>query len=197
LTYSVNTATVRLAEKVGVNAIIQMAEKLGLPKPSRDLSIALGTMQTSLLRLVNAFTIIGNQGIAVKPYGILEIRNGRGKVLYRREPLVVKEVIDPLLLQQLLPVLQAVVDYGTGKAAKIPGKEVKGKTGTTQKFRDAWFIGLVDHMAAGVWMGNPDDTPMNHVSGGTLPTQLWRKIMEQVLPPSVLPMETASLLGEK
>lgn len=186
LTYSINTATVRLAEKIGVNSIIQMAEKLGLPKPRRDLSIALGTMETSLLRLVNAFAIIGNQGISVKPYGILEIRNGKGKILYKRPPFVVKEVMDPLLPQKLLPVLEAVVNYGTGKAAQIPGKIIKGKTGTTQRFRDALFIGLVDHLVAGVWMGNPDDTPMKHVSGGTLPAQLWKKIMEKVLPPSTL-----------
>ncbi len=179
LVYSINTATVRLAEKIGINAILHMAQRLGFTKPDRDLTIALGTIETSLLNVVNAFVIIANQGKETHPYGILEIRNSDGKILYQRPASSPKEVIDPSFTQRLSAVLENVVKVGTGKAAQIPGKTVAGKTGTSQKFRDAWFIGFTDSIIAGVWMGNPSDAPMNRVVGGSLPAQLWKIIVEK------------------
>ncbi|MBM3610745.1 MAG: PBP1A family penicillin-binding protein [Alphaproteobacteria bacterium] len=179
LVYSINTATVRLAEKIGINAILHMAQRLGFAKPDRDLTIALGTIETSLLNVVNAFMIIANQGKETHPYGILEIRNSDGKILYQRPASSPKEVIDPSFTQRLSAVLENVVKVGTGKAAQIPGKTVAGKTGTSQKFRDAWFIGFTDSITAGVWMGNPSDAPMNRVVGGSLPAQLWKIIVEK------------------
>jgi penicillin-binding protein 1A len=180
LVYSINTATVRLAEKVGIKAILDMAKRLGFEHLERNLTIALGTMETSLLNLTNAFAIIANQGIAVQPYGILEIRTHEGKVLYKRKPLVVEEVLNVDTAKKVIDALRDVVKVGTGKAAQIPGKTVAGKTGTSQKFRDAWFVGFVDNLVAGVWMGNPDETPMNRVVGGTLPARLWKMIMGRV-----------------
>ena len=181
LVYSINTATVRLAEKIGISAILEMAQKLGFAKPDRDLTIALGTLETSLLTLVNAFAIIANQGTMVRPYGILEIRTSEGKVLYQRPSLEAKQVIDSSLIQRLIAVLENVVKVGTGKSAQIPNHAVAGKTGTSQKFRDAWFVGFTDNIVAGVWMGNPSDAPMNHVVGGTLPTRLWKTIIEKYI----------------
>lgn len=181
LIYSINTATVRLAESVGLGPILRMAERLGLPKPQRNLSIALGTTEMSLIQMVNAFAVIANQGLSVGPYGILEIRNSQGKLLYKREPLIPTEVIEAPLTQKLSRLLEQVVERGTGKRAKIQGKRVAGKTGTTQRFRDAWFVGFVDQLAAGVWMGNPNEAPMNRVVGGNLPAMLWQKIMAQYL----------------
>ena len=178
LTHSINTVSIRVAEKTGLTPIINMSERLGFSrKPKRNLSIALGTTEASLLELVNAFTIIGNQGIAVQPYGILEVRNAKGDLLYKRAPLEVIEVLDPTIAQTMIQLLQSVVAQGTAKAARLPGRTVAGKTGTTQKFRDAWFIGFTDHLTGGVWMGNPDETPMSRVVGGTLPARLWRDIM--------------------
>jgi len=182
LTYSINTATIRLAEKVGIDPIIKMAGRLGFShKPPRNLSIALGTAETSLIELVNAYAMIANQGIRVQPYGILEIRNTDGKLLYQRPPFVIDEFINPELMNTMIHLLENVVQEGTGKLAQIPGKIVAGKTGTTQRFRDAWFIGFTDFIAAGVWMGNPNETPMTRVAGGNIPAILWKTIMAKYL----------------
>jgi penicillin-binding protein 1A len=182
LTYSINTATIRLAEKVGIDPIIEMTKRLGFSsKPPRNLSIALGTAETSLIELVSAYTMIANQGIRIQPYGILEIRTADGKLLYQRPSFVIDEFMNPELMNTLIHLLENVVQEGTGKLGQIPGKIVAGKTGTTQNFRDAWFIGFTEFMTAGVWMGNPHESPMKRVAGGTIPAVLWKTIMARYL----------------
>ncbi len=178
LIYSVNTATVRLAEIVGIGDILKTVRTLGFSgNVPRNLSIALGTSGCTLLELVSAFTIIANEGIAIKPYGVLEVLNDEGKILYKRQGIRPHQIIDRKVAAQMRSLLIKVVDQGTGKNAQIKDKVVGGKTGTSQKFRDAWFVGFTDKLVAGVWVGNMDERPMNRVTGGTIPAILWRQIM--------------------
>ncbi len=185
--YSVNTATVRLAQKVGVQKIIDVTERLGFQeKPEANLTIALGTSESNLLELVKVMGVVANHGVAVKPYGILEIRTSGGKVLYRRnaEAAKAEEVreFDESVMTQMEELLKLTVDVGRGKNAQIPGEKVFGKTGTSQKFRDAWFVGYTPEVIAGVWLGNPDDSPMNKVAGGNFPAKIWSEIVRTMKP---------------
>ena len=180
LVYSINTATVRIAQKVGVAHLVDVAERLGFKAPpSYNLSIALGTSETTLLELVQAFTMIANHGLQVEPYGVLEVRSANGEILYQRKPEKDKQdrVFDESIMETMEDMLEKSVDQGTSRKAQIPGVKACGKTGTTQKFRDAWFVGFVPGLVGGVWMGNLNDTPMNRVVGGKFPAQLWSDIM--------------------
>ena len=184
LVYSINTATVRLAQKVGVGTIMDVAEKLGFSKPlAQDLTIALGTGETSLLELVQAFTTIANHGEQIEPYGVLEIRSSNGKILYKRESSEQRKKDQKVFkednIRTLEDILERAVEVGTAKKARIPGVVVRGKTGTSQRFRDAWFVGYLPGLVAGVWMGNLDDSPMNRLVGGNLPTSIWAQTMKK------------------
>ncbi len=119
-------------------------------------------------------------GRGVWPYGILEIRDVTGRVIYRRRgegstPLVGAHNVD-----QMTDLMTASVEWGTGKAAKI-GRPAAGKTGTSQEFRDAWFVGFTRELVAGAWFGNDDGRPMTNVTGGGLPAKLWARIMVRAL----------------
>lgn len=189
MVHSINTSTVRVAQKVGVSFIGKIVERLGFEKPpAGDLSIALGTYQTNLLSLTKAFVILANGGKMVQPYGVLEIRSADGKILYQRETPEATAEEEKLFKEDTLRImadlLQKTVEQGTAKNARIPGVVVRGKTGTTQKFRDAWFVGYIPNLVAGVWMGNLDDSPMNRVAGGTLPAKLWSDIIRNIVPPT-------------
>jgi penicillin-binding protein 1A len=189
MVHSINTSTVRVAQKVGVSFIGKIVERLGFEKPpAGDLSIALGTYQTNLLSLTKAFVILANGGKMVQPYGVLEIRSADGKILYQRETPEATVEEEKLFKEDTLRImadlLQKTVEQGTAKNARIPGVVVRGKTGTTQKFRDAWFVGYIPNLVAGVWMGNLDDSPMNRVAGGTLPAKLWSDIIRNIVPPT-------------
>lgn len=180
LIYSINTATVRLAKKVGISHIHNVAHRLGLRNPmANDLSIALGTSDVSLLSLTSAYASFANGGLGVIPYGIVEIRDRRGNVLYRRKSPGIGRVMAYEHAKQMTQMLSAAVDHGTGKAAKLQGPAA-GKSGTSQNHKDAWFIGYATnpHLVTGVWMGNDDNSPMIRVYGGNLPAQLWKLIMQ-------------------
>jgi len=193
---SVNAGTIRFAQHVGPPRIAALAHRLGITSPiSNDLSIALGTCETTLLELTGAFATIANQGRGVWPYAILEIRDREGHVLYRRQEVAEKSLIAPLQLQQIRRLLTAVVTTGTGRAAQI-GVPIAGKTGSNGD-RDAWFIGYVlgeGGLVGGVWTGNDDCKPMKKQStGGRLPARVWSAVMKEVikdLPPRPVPIDT-------
>ncbi len=183
LVHSVNTATVRLAQVVGVKPILKMAQRFGFKHlPPADLSISLGTSQVTLLELVAMMGCVASSGYIVKPFGILEIRNAQGKVLYKRDASLAQaemvQEFDAALMKKMQSILEKSVQEGTGRNAGIPGLRVGGKTGTSQDFRDAWFIGYTPSLVAGVWMGNQHNEPMNRLSGSNLPAKLWKKIIE-------------------
>lgn len=177
LAHSVNTIAVKLAVDVGIDKVAQTARSLGLdPGNKPDASIALGTAEASLLDLTAAYAPFANGGDAVIPYGIFEIRDGGGNVFYRRAGTGPGRVVQPGQLRDMNRMLERVLIDGTGKNAAF-GYEAAGKTGTSQNFRDAWFIGYTADFVAGVWLGNDDGTSMKGVTGGSFPAIIWRDVM--------------------
>jgi penicillin-binding protein 1A len=179
LTYSMNTAAVRLMRDIGPKTVINTARRLGIFSPLEpDLSLALGSSAVSLAELTTAYASFANGGYAVYPYAITKITDEDGELYYvRSRRTQTRRVIDRDNAETITEMLQNVVANGTGRAAQIPGTDAAGKTGTSQDFRDAWFIGYTDSLVAGVWMGNDDNAPMNHVTGGSLPARTWSTIM--------------------
>lgn len=174
---SVNTVSARLVHVLGVSKVQETAKRLGITSPQpKDLTIALGSGEASLLEMVGAFTTCANQGYEVKPYGIVEIKTNRGRVLYAHPGQSLVTKISAQNLDHMRTLLSAVMDYGTGRSAKVSGT-CWGKTGTTQSHKDAWFIGSTDRLTTGVWMGNDDNKPTKDVTGGKLPGKLWHALM--------------------
>ncbi len=190
LAHSLNTATIRLAEAVGIDNVRHTAKRLGLTTPMRrDLSLALGTSEVTLLDLTGAYATLANGGEAVIPYGILEIRDMDGGILYQRQGSSAGFAVAAPHVEAMNRLLAGPVTYGTGKAAMLDRPTV-GKTGTTQDYKDAWFMGYTADLVGGVWLGNDDGALMKKVTGGGLPAKLWHAIMadaHQGLPPRNLP----------
>ncbi len=181
LANSINTVAVRLVQRVGVRRVIETARRLGITASlPKDASIALGTGDVTLLELTGAFCAFASEGEGAWPYGITEIRDPHGKVLFRRSGGGPGRVIDPEPAQQMNEMLAGVIDHGTGRSAQI-GRWAAGKTGTTSDFRDAWFIGYTPDLVTGVWFGNDDNESMKQVTGGTLPARVWRTFMMTAL----------------
>ena len=138
---SINTVAVQVSERVGRTNVINAARRLGITSPLKSHpSLALGVTEVSLMELTAAYSVVANGGIAVWPHAITEIRTTGGEVLYRRRDGAATRVIDVDVVSDLDEMLRAVIAVGTGRAAN-PGRPAAGKTGTSQGFRDAWFIG--------------------------------------------------------
>ena len=177
LAQSINSIAVQVAERAGIRHVVATASRLGITSDlAADASIALGTGEVNLLELVGAYAPFANGGAGVLAYGISEIRDSDGKTIYRRSGSGPGQVVAPELVGEMNDMLTGVIARGTGKAAALP-RPAAGKTGTTQDYRDAWFIGYTADLVAGVWFGNDDDAPMRNVSGGSLPAAAWRNFM--------------------
>jgi penicillin-binding protein 1A len=171
--HSVNTAAVRLTEKVGHKAVIKMAERLGITSALRDdPSLALGSSEIRLLELTGAYASIANDGRLVWAEAIETIQGTHDAVLYRRRP-VDEPVLEPAVVRAMRAMLEVTVLRGTGHEARLH-RFVAGKTGTSSDNRDAWFIGFTDDLVVGVWVGNDDGRPMPGVGGGGLPAKIFR-----------------------
>ncbi len=177
LARSVNTATVRVAQRVGIDRVTSTASRLGIVSGMRrDFSTALGSSEVSLYELTAAFAPFANGGNGVLPYAIEEIRDNQGNVLYRRVGSGQGRVVARPALVAMTDMMQSVIREGTGRAASLD-RPVAGKTGTSQEYRDAWFVGFTADLVAGVWIGNDDGEPMERVTGGSLPARIWRAFM--------------------
>jgi len=193
LASSNNTVAVKIAERAGRKNVIAAARRLGVtadltPGPS----LALGSSGVSLLEMTSAYGAFANGGFGIWAYGIEEITDDRGAVLYRRQGSGPGRVMDAGIAGAMNAMLAAAIRTGTGKAANI-NRPVAGKTGTSQNFRDAWFIGYSADLVAGVWMGNDDASSMKKVTGGGLPARAWRDFMMQAhekTPATALPSAT-------
>ncbi|WP_455374371.1 transglycosylase domain-containing protein [Limibacillus halophilus] len=178
---SINTAAVRLGQAVGTKAVAGMAQRLGIADvTARDASIALGTSETTLLQMTGAYAAIANGGQGAWPYGILEVRDAAGNLLFQHQEVEGAPLLDERTLARITDVMTATVEWGTGKAARLD-RPAAGKTGTSQEFRDAWFIGFTAELVTGVWFGNDDNSPMKRVSGGSLPAQTWAAFSARAL----------------
>ena len=177
--HSLNSVAVRVSERAGRAKVVAVARRLGITSAlARHPSLALGTSEVTLLELAAAYGALANRGRALWPHGIAEIRDKSGVTLYRRAGSGGGQVIAPRHVAVLNGMLSAVIAEGTGRAAAI-GRPAAGKTGTSQDFRDAWFIGYTADLIAGVWIGNDDGRPMKRVTGGGLPARLWRGFMSE------------------
>ncbi len=177
LAQSLNLATINLSEKTGRNKIIRNAKKMGITTPIENTpSLALGTFEVKVLDMAVAYSSIANGGLATWPYTVKEIFTRDGYQLYQREVDRQNRIIDEQTVHDLTKMMKNVIDYGTGKKAQIPGFAA-GKTGTTQDYRDAWFVGFNDDYICAVWVGNDDNSPMKGITGGNIPAEIWRKIM--------------------
>src|SRR5690606_21736391 len=127
--------------------------------------------------LTGAYAAFANGGYVNAPYILRQVRTDGGRVLFQRFDARSDPAIPPRSVAAMNDMLRAAVDHGTGARAAIPGQIVAGKTGTSQDFRDAWFVGYTAHLTAGVWVGNDDGTRMNRVTGGMLPAEIWHEVM--------------------
>ena len=175
---SLNSVAVRLTQQAGARHVVETARRLGI---TSDLevngSIALGASEVTLIELTAAYAAFANGGYGVWPFGIEEIQSASGEVFYRRRhgggP---GRVIADQQVTDMVGLMTNVVEWGTGKRAQ-PGRPAAGKTGTSQDFRDALFVGFTGDLVAAAWFGNDDNSRMNRVTGGSLPAALWGRIV--------------------
>ena len=177
---SVNTVAVKVSERAGRERVIATARRLGITTPLKpEPSLALGSHEVRLVELTGAYAALANDGFPALTYGIAEIRDRSGEVLFRWRP-PVRRAVPQWQVGAMNDMLAHAVEHGTGRNARI-GRPAAGKTGTSQNWRDAWFIGYTAQLVAGIWVGNDDNTPMNEVTGGNLPARLWGNFMGKAL----------------
>ncbi len=176
---SSNSIAAQLAAEVGASTVAATARRLGITSELREVpSLALGTSGVTPLELTGAYASFANGGEGVIPYGILRIKTRSGKVLYARQGSGLGQVVSPDNVRKMTRLMVATVTSGTGKAAKLDERPSAGKTGTTQDFHDAWFVGFTADLVCGVWIGNDDNAPMIHAVGGGLPAHIFKSFME-------------------
>ena len=179
---SLNTIAVKVGNEIGLNRITTFASEMGIKsKLSNDPSLPLGTSEVSLLEITSAYAGFLNDGIKIPPRGWknMSIRSS-GEVIIQEGKSENKRIISKLAAQSLKYLLYNSVEEGTGKRAAVKGWQVAGKTGTSQSFRDAWFIGFTNKYIIGIWMGNDDNQPLKDVNGGGLPASIWAEIMTKI-----------------
>ncbi len=191
LAHSLNTIAARLINEVTPREVIRAAQRLGINSALQpNLSLALGTSEVTPVELTAAYATFANGGQSVLPYVIREVKSSAGKVIYARAATSFGPVIQPQTLSMMNAMLHQVMVSGTGTKANIPGWEVGGKSGTTQDFRDAWFVGYTARLVTSVWLGNDDNSAMKRVAGSGLPAEIWGKYMKAAhagLQPAPLP----------
>ncbi len=178
LALSLNTVSVRLTLEFGPAAVVRTAHRLGIASHLEpNASIALGTSEVSVLELTGAYAPFANGGYAVTPHVIESITMANGKLLYANNDRSIGRIIDPRYVAMMNAMMRQTLLIGTAKHASLPGWPAAGKTGTSQDFRDAWFVGYTSHLVTGVWLGNDDGKPTKHVTGGSLPVAIWSRFM--------------------
>jgi len=195
---SSNSVSAQLTAELGPPEVVRTARRLGIVSPlSAVASLALGTSGVTPLELTGAYATIANGGYAAQPFGVVRIRTRSGQILYEHRPPAATEVISADNDFQMTRLMSEVTASGTGKAARLDDRPTAGKTGTTQDFHDAWFVGFTADLVCGVWVGNDNNAPMTKATGGTLPAHLFHSFMsdaEQGLP--VRPLVGAALVAD-
>ncbi|MBZ4023604.1 glycosyl transferase [Rhodobacter sp. TJ_12] len=182
LAKSINTATVRVGQAVGFDAVRRAATDFGFAsKLAEGPAVVLGVSESTLLEMTGAFAGILNGGSSVRPYGLTDLRlRGDQEPLFGAGGGMGERVISEKAARELIWMMHQGVEQGTGQRAKIDGVEAAGKTGTTQAARDAWFIGFTADYVAGVWMGYDNNKPLTGVTGGGLPAEIWHEVMARI-----------------
>ncbi|POF32963.1 transglycosylase domain-containing protein [Roseibium marinum] len=192
LSLSLNTVAVQLAYEVGAGTVANTARRLGIESEmNRNLSLALGTSEVTPLEIAAAYVPFSNGGYGVLPHIIRRIRSIDGKTLYSRSGDGRGRVVERQMVGNMNLMLSETLLTGTGRKARLDsGRPAGGKTGTTQDFRDAWFIGYTGNLTTAVWFGNDDNSPTRKATGGGLPAGVWKEVMDvahQGLPVADLP----------
>jgi penicillin-binding protein 1A len=187
LTHSINSVAVRLSimigngnPKLGRARIIETAKRMGVRSELPDVpSLPLGAGGLTVLEQTGAYATFANLGKAVTPHAVLDVRTDKGQVVWRfeRDGKKPAQALAPQVAAQMIGMMNRVVEEGTGKRAQLDGIPAAGKTGTTNSYRDAWFVGYTGNFVCGVWFGNDDDKPTNKMTGGSLPADTWHEIM--------------------
>jgi penicillin-binding protein 1A len=176
--HSINSVAVQIADAIGIRSVIDVARKLGVQSELPAVpSLALGAGEVTLLEMTRAFAAIAANAERVESYGIRNVRNG-DQVLFARQKSQLQPAGNPAARAAMHDVLASVVREGTARGAKI-NVPAEGKTGTSQSYKDAWFIGFTDDIVVGVWVGNDDNTPTRGVTGGDLPARIWNEFVSQ------------------
>jgi penicillin-binding protein 1A len=194
---SSNSVAAQLTAEVGPKEVARTARRLGIASPLAEVSsLALGTSDVTPLELTGAYAAFANGGNGVQPFGVISIRTRSGQLLYQHKPPETGAVMSANDNMQMTRLMLEVTASGTGKAARLNDRPTAGKTGTTQDFHDAWFVGFTADLVCGVWVGNDDNTPMVKATGGTLPAHVFHTFMsdaEQGLP--VRPLAGSTLVA--
>jgi membrane peptidoglycan carboxypeptidase len=195
---SINSIAVQLTEKIGRGRVIGVARSLGVESPLRaHPSIALGASEVTLMEMAAAYTAMAADVKKVAPFGIRDIR-GQSRRLYEHtaKRIARQDATLPWKRPEMLDLLITTVDRGTGKAARMPFP-VAGKTGTTQDYRDAWFVGFTADIVVAIWLGNDDNSPTDRVSGGDLPARIWHDFMTAAYQLDTVPQNKKELTVER
>jgi penicillin-binding protein 1A len=178
LTHSSNMAAVRLTQSLGTARIVEAANRLGALS-IRDVgpTLALGTSETTLLEMTAAFAVFANGGLSVMPEIVERIKDEKGRVLFERAKGPPPRIVSARTVSAMNDMMNSVIAGGTGQSAVLELYPSAGKTGTSQRFKDAWFIGYTAQYACGVWLGNDNASPMRGITGGSLPAEIWKELM--------------------
>ncbi|KQY12635.1 transglycosylase domain-containing protein [Rhizobium sp. Root482] len=178
LAHSLNTIAAQLVMEVGPKQVVKLAHRLGIESEMQaNASIALGTSEVSLVELTSAYAPFMNGGFKATPHVIKRISTADGTVLYENTYDNPPRVLDPAVVSEMNRMMVGVIERGTGRKAQLEGWQAAGKSGTTQSFRDALFVGFTNHLTTGVWFGNDDGKSMKKVTGGGLPAAAWQDYM--------------------
>jgi len=178
---SVNSVAAKLTYELGIDKVINMANKIGIDSEIPNLpSIALGSNEVNLLEMVKSYAVIANGGYAVEPYLLYKVSDNFGNIFYEYIDDKNDKIIKKRTIEEIKNLLNGVVIWGTGKNAYNSEIDLWGKTGTSQNYRDAWFIGFSRDLTIGIWIGNDANKPLNNITGGGFPALIFGEIMEKI-----------------
>jgi len=192
LVHSRNLATVKLLDRVGIKNVVEFAKRIGITSPlTPDLSMALGSSSLSLIELTSAYGVFADEGVRAEPMAVLSVTDSSGQVLEEHEP-VANEVISKETAYMITNMMEDVIQRGTGWRAKVLNRPLAGKTGTTNDFTDAWFVGFAPNLAVGVWVGFDDVRSLgDREAGASAALPIWINFMRaafEVVPESTFPI---------
>ncbi len=180
LTHSSNMAAIRLTQTLGTDRVVEAANRLGVTSVRNvGPTIALGTSEITLLEMTSAFSVFANGGYAVVPEIVERIRDDRGRVVFERSKSHTARLVSARVVSAMNDMMNSVVSGGTGRTAVLDDYPAGGKTGTSQRFKDAWFIGYTAQWVGGVWIGNDNSSPMRGITGGSLPAEIWKTVISK------------------